>query len=68
MREEIDLKWKELTAKRNLFQAYYMYQAEKLPVLLQQLGKEHEDTGLISTLKHAAAMILVLLHTLTGKD
>ena len=45
MREEIDLKRKESAAKHNLFQACYIYQAERLPVLLQQLGKEHEDTG-----------------------
>ena len=42
VREEIDLKRKESATKRNLFQACYMYQAERLPVLL---GKEHEDTG-----------------------
>ena len=43
IREEIDLERKKSSAKRNLFQACYMYQAERLPVLLQQLAKEHED-------------------------
>lgn len=45
VKKEIDLKRKESDAKRNLFQVCYMYQIERLPVLLQQLGKEHEDTG-----------------------
>ena len=46
MGEEIDQrKKKKSAAKRNLFQACYMYQAERLPALLQQLGKDHKDTG-----------------------
>ena len=45
IREEIDLERKKSSAKRNLFQACYMYQAERLLVLLQQLAKEHKDAG-----------------------
>lgn len=50
VREElIDLKKKESVAKRNLFQACYIYQAERLPVLQQQqqlaIGMEHQDIG-----------------------
>ena len=45
IREEIDLERKKSSAKRNLFQACYMYQAERLPVVLQQLAKEHKDAG-----------------------
>jgi len=45
VRKEIDMKRKDdSVAKSNLFLACYMYQVEKLQVLLGQLGKEHQDT------------------------
>ena len=42
--KDIDQEKKELDVKRNLFQVSYMYQAERLPVLLQRLGKEEEGS------------------------
>ena len=44
--KEIEQKKKELSAKCKLFkfQASYMYQAERLPVVLQHLGKEEEGS------------------------
>ena len=44
--KEIEQKKKELSAKCKLFkfQALYMYQAERLPVVLQRLGKEEEGS------------------------
>ena len=44
VREEIDLERKKLSAKLNVFQTCYMYQAERILVLLQ-LAKEHEALG-----------------------
>ena len=45
--KEIDVKKKELTgvnAKRRMHQASYMYQVERLPVVLRCLGKEEEGS------------------------
>ena len=42
VRKEINVK--KSVAKHNLYQACYMFQVERLPVLLGQLGKEHQDT------------------------
>jgi len=43
--KEIDMKTKKIRLpSENLFQASYMFQVERLPVLLGQLGKEHQDT------------------------
>ena len=40
LRKEIDVK-KKSVGKRNLYQACYMYQVERLP---EELGKEQQDT------------------------
>ena len=49
--EEIDQKRKKSAAKRNLFQACYMYQTERLPALLERitktLGTAYLPTGLL---------------------
>ncbi|XP_065894855.1 uncharacterized protein [Dysidea avara] len=42
--KEVEQKRKEPAAIRNSFQACYMYQAERLPVVLQQLGKEQQGS------------------------
>ena len=45
--KEIEVKKKELSgvnAKRKIYQASYMYQVERLPVVLQCLGKEEEGS------------------------
>ena len=42
LRKEIDAK--KLVGKRNLYQVSYMYQVERLPVLVEELGKEQQDT------------------------
>lgn len=44
VRKEIYQRKKELSAKHKSCQAAYMYQAERLPVVLQQLGKEEEGS------------------------
>ena len=42
LEKEIDVK-KKLVGNGNLYRACYMYQVERLPVLVGQLGKEHQE-------------------------
>ena len=58
--KEIEQK-KELSAKCKLFkfQASYMYQAERLPVVLQRLGKEEEGSVNDSILWQVAELIII---------
>ena len=44
LRKYINQKKKELSDKCKIFQVSYMYQAERLPVMLQHLGKEEEGS------------------------
>jgi len=42
LRKEIDVK-KKSVGNGNLYKACYMYQVERLPVLVGQLGKDHQE-------------------------
>ena len=42
LEKEIDVK-KKSVGNGNLYRACYMYQVERLPVLVGQLGKEHQE-------------------------
>ena len=44
IREEIQEKRKTVTVKQKLFQAAYLYQVERLPIVLQRLGTEEEGS------------------------
>ena len=44
IREEIQEKRKMVTVKQKLFHAAYLYQVERLPVVLQQLGTKEEGS------------------------
>ena len=59
--KEIEQKKKELSAKCKLFkfQASYMYQAERLPVVLQRLGKEEEGNVNDSILWQVAELAII---------
>ena len=60
--KEIEQKKKELSAKCKLFkfQASYMYQAERLPVVLQRLGRKEEEGSVNDSILWQVAELAII--------